>query len=94
MKQFDEKLSTISRRLDKLESAMDDLYGQATGQKIKEELKPCPFCGEIKDVNLFRDEKFKDSWRVICFKCTASGPADNLKQRAINKWNSAGPDLR
>lgn len=59
---------------------------------MKEEIKPCPFCGKEPEVQ--QDENFfgMTEWWIAClnFDC----PVDNvttgsfaIKQKAINAWN-------
>lgn len=60
-----------------------------------DELKPCPFCGQVKGLEI--DWNYSFSW-VVCTRCDASGPVFRIppnerettkvwKQGAVRRWN-------
>lgn len=51
-------------------------------------LLPCPFCGEVEEVELI---KCNGSWSVICFRCDISSNYYEKPQQAIKKWNTRKP---
>ena len=68
---------------------------------MKDKLKPCPFCGEIPEVNPhgFYNQKTKDfsdrTYGIVCNACHASGwQFYNTKEEAITAWNRRANDDR
>lgn len=51
-------------------------------------LLPCPFCGEVEEVELI---KCNGSWSVICFRCDISSNYYKKPQQAIKNWNTRKP---
>ena len=45
---------------------------------------PCPWCGEKEAV----EPSYNGVYWVECFYCGATGPTENLRDRAIEAWNS------
>ncbi len=57
----------------------------------KTKLRPCPFCGEAKDVSV---ESLQPSWWVHCASCGGAGPMRELGALAEKAWNRrAGPEI-
>lgn len=52
-------------------------------QKI--ELKPCPFCGEKDNIEVF--VKYDDCF-IACTKCCANGPYKHTEEEAVEAWNT------
>jgi Lar family restriction alleviation protein len=52
---------------------------------MKEELKPCPFCGEVRQefIKAFHGELYY----LMCDSCAATGPGGNTKKEAAELWN-------
>ena len=52
-------------------------------------LKPCPFCGNAKEVHFDRYQDTKGGWwgYVECPECLATGPVAKLKKDAVEAWN-------
>ena len=55
-----------------------------TSPNLRSDLKSCPFC---KKRNAFVTW-FPISWYVVCSECTAEGPNESSKQKAIQAWNT------
>ena len=58
---------------------------------MSEELKPCPFCGNIPEYNDYVDDDFCIS-RIICSNCgaqvvRASNTIEDIKPEIITAWN-------
>jgi Lar family restriction alleviation protein len=62
-----------------------------------EYLKPCPFCGDKEDLEIYvQGSYFGGWWSVICLKCQAEGPSfegtsnsdSEARIEAINAWNN------
>jgi Lar family restriction alleviation protein len=53
--------------------------------EYKEELKPCPFCGD-ESVNVFKSID-RDIWYASCNKCGVRTEGDTSEELAIDKWN-------
>lgn len=57
---------------------------------IDTEVKPCPFCGETKDIVV---EEYKtivgNRWRIVCFGCMAGIDRgyDQTPYRLVDAWN-------
>ena len=51
-------------------------------------LKPCPFCGEPKDL-LIERSYYPDRWWAACGYCDACGPEAEDERQAISLWNCA-----
>lgn len=51
----------------------------------KEKLKPCPFCGEKR--NLYPESYVTGKWQVECLICRASGGNCVKEANAIKAWN-------
>lgn len=47
-------------------------------------LRPCPFCGEAKDVSV---ESLQPSWWIHCASCGGAGPMRELGALAEKAWN-------
>lgn len=57
-----------------------------------EDLKPCPFCGEAKELNTIPQH---GEWFVgWCSRCDAVGPLALTKELATAAWNKRGPNER
>lgn len=53
-----------------------------------EELKPCPFCGDLEPI-----VEYDDGWDVTCSKCSAQSPSClglecDDRELAIKRWNT------
>lgn len=57
---------------------------------MKDELKPCPFCGG--KPYIFEDDKSVKRW-VSCTDCEADGPHDQIATDVIKSWNRRHVDL-
>jgi Lar family restriction alleviation protein len=53
-----------------------------------EKLKPCPFCGEEKDLPFEQDNIHKHEIRVICNNCGCSSGFSLSKNAAVKTWNT------
>lgn len=53
---------------------------------MSEELKPCPFCGEIPVVNVFNDGYF-DYARISCCHLMFEWCGYNVEENLKNAWN-------
>ena len=59
------------------------------------ELKPCPFCGQVKKEdgllgNLYVDEYDVEDgtiFYIFCDRCGTCGPQRKSEQQAIDAWN-------
>jgi Lar family restriction alleviation protein len=51
---------------------------------MSDELKPCPFCGEI-EINT--SSNGMDSEFAVCENCGAEGPSKGTRFDAIGAWN-------
>ena len=64
-------------------NAMDANEHARKGASLRQELKPCPFCGEIKcDIR----EGGRVAW-ATCPKCGCTLPLSRSKAEAIAAWN-------
>lgn len=52
---------------------------------VSEKLKPCPFCGEKKDLEFEKDSN--GNWTVECACCGAIGPWSRSKEQARALWD-------
>lgn len=52
------------------------------------EIKPCPFCGESKDLWVGRSTENREGWPtyVYCRRCGARGPWVYVKREAMWSW--------
>ena len=52
-------------------------------------LKPCPFCREVTDVTIMKDNPATGDvfWNVHCYTCGATTESQYTKQEAIEAWN-------
>ena len=54
---------------------------------MTDDLKPCPFCGEIDTI--IRNGTVEDDWcAVSCEKCYSQGPHQYTDPHAIAAWNT------
>jgi len=50
--------------------------------------KPCPFCGEARRLDLYRNLRFVGTvYWVHCKSCGASGGTASTKLEAVKVWN-------
>ena len=55
----------------------------------KPTLKPCPFCGDAKEVEPVKTDGFPYfPWQVWCMNCGARAPRASTKGEAIKAWNT------
>ena len=60
---------------------------------MREELKPCPFCGKSKTLFVEHDNCYEndDFYYVVCcisdYGCGTTGPGARTEQAAIVEWN-------
>ena len=52
------------------------------------QLKPCPFCGEVKEINYVLDNK-RENFYIFCNSCHSRGPEKKTCSEAFLAWNSA-----
>jgi Lar family restriction alleviation protein len=53
--------------------------------KVPQELKPCPFCGDDNSLQVEHDDIH---WCfVFCENCLAHGPRIDDREQAIKEWN-------
>ena len=53
------------------------------------ELKPCPFCGDLKaeiEERIITEYNIK-SYQVVCFSCAGSSGLHISQEKAIEAWN-------
>jgi len=48
--------------------------------------KPCPFCGNENEFEIYRDSDWHD-FRVRCEYCSAEGPVMGTRKGAMEDWN-------
>jgi len=55
---------------------------------MKEQLKPCPFCGK-NNLKITQDNAIEPIFFfVICILCECEGPSRDTKKDAATKWNN------
>ena len=56
---------------------------------MPKKLKPCPFCYEENDLDVWERQGFftKKPWSVICNFCGAQGPEAESEEKAVEAWN-------
>lgn len=54
---------------------------------MSNEIKPCPFCGEMDELCVLPDKQF---FSVNCEVCGTIGPAGQTEDIAIELWNRRG----
>lgn len=58
--------------------------------EVKEELKPCPFCGDIAEIEVFEVKKFFKNVKGYFVKCRCCKNRTEInfdKKDSINAWN-------
>ena len=59
------------------------------GDRMSEELKPCPCCGSSNGLYVLQDEKYGE-WSVFCDMCKTSFHNENhcdTREEAVSAWN-------
>ena len=59
------------------------------GDRMGEELKPCPCCGSSNGLYVLQDEKYGE-WSVFCDMCKTSFHNENhcdTREEAVSAWN-------
>ena len=54
---------------------------------MTEELKPCPFCGETKDLSEYDAEDWMADKSIRCDTCGALGPPASTLIQTQKAWN-------
>ena len=52
-----------------------------------EELKNCPFCGNVVELGEITNEDGSPYWYVFCPECGASVYGDEKRENVIARWN-------
>jgi Lar family restriction alleviation protein len=59
---------------------------------MKDDLKPCPFCGSTDVVVGYRDTEYMGFFFFACQNCSTQGPCvkhgDHYESRATEAWNT------
>lgn len=72
---------------DELKEAIDEVKRYREQKESEQALKPCPFCREVKDLTVRRDEKMISGYCVCCGCCWTKGPMRDTEKGAKREWN-------
>jgi Lar family restriction alleviation protein len=62
------------------------------GKEVKEQMKPCPFCGNTNKDEFAIHSHIHNHYRDLviynaCCSCGATGPDMDTKEEAVERWN-------
>lgn len=74
---------TVFEKIESLQKGLEETDAYMVGQQLKENLKPCPWCGS----ESFFVDRDENGWYVECNGCLSQGPRAETQEKAEKAWN-------